>query len=90
MHIPMNAATHRPGHPANRAGRLGRFLLRQLFLGLLQLFTPLFHAELAGGGLFLLALVPELRRRKLRFSFFGGAAAKIRPLRCSSSPHKVI
>ena len=66
MHITVNAAAHRPGHPANRAGRLGRFLFRQLFLGLLQLFTPLFHAELAGGGLLLLALVPKLGLGGLR------------------------
>ena len=66
MHITMNAAAHRPGHPANRAGRLGRFLLCQLFLGLFQLFTPLFHAELAGGGLLLLALVPKLGLGGLR------------------------
>ena len=66
MHITVNAAAHRPGHPANRVGRLGRFLFRQLFFGLLQLFTPLFHAELAGGGLFLLALVAELGLGGLR------------------------
>src|SRR5699024_5539979 len=60
MHITVNAAAHRPGHTANWAGRLGRFLFCQLLLGLLQLFTPLFHAELAGGGLLLLALVAKL------------------------------
>ena len=43
----------------DRAFLFGRLLFCQLFLGGLQLFPLLFHAELAGGGLFLLAFLPE-------------------------------
>ena len=89
MHIPMNGCTRRPARLFHGAGLFWRLLLCQLFLGLVQLFTTLFHTELGLGGLLLLAFGPKLRRRKLRVTSFGGVAAKIRPLRCSSSPHKV-
>ena len=89
MHEAVNRTASGPAHPPHRAGLFGWLLLCQLIFGRLQFFPALFHTELGRGGLFLLALLPKLRRRKLRFGSFGGAAAKIRPLRCSSSPHKV-
>ena len=60
MHKAMHTAQRRPAHTLHGAGTLGRFLLRQLAPGLIQLFTPLFHTELGLRRLFLPALVSEL------------------------------
>ena len=89
MHKTVGGPASGPAYPPHRAGLFGRLLFCQLILCPFQLFPALLHAELGRGGLLLFAFLTELRRRKLRFGSFGGAAAKIRPLRCSSSPHKV-
>ena len=66
MHIPMNGCTRRPARLFHGAGLFRRFLLCQLFLGLIQLFAPLFHTQLGLGGLLLLAFGPELALGGLR------------------------
>ena len=63
MHKAMHTAQRRPARTLHGAGTLGRFLLRQLAPGLIQLFTPLFHTELGLRRLFLPALVSELGLR---------------------------
>ena len=60
MHIPMNGCTRRPSRLFYGAGLFRRFLLCQLFLGLIQLFAPLFHTQLGLGGLLLLAFGSKL------------------------------
>ena len=61
----MHTAQRRPARTLHGAGTLGRFLLRQLAPGLIQLFTPLFHTELGLRRLFLPALVSELGLRDI-------------------------
>ena len=65
MHKAMHTAQRRPARTLHGAGTLGRFLLRQLAPGLIQLFTPLFHTELGLRRLFLPALVSELGLRDI-------------------------
>ena len=66
MHIPMNGCTRRPARLFHGAGLFLRLLLFQLFLGLIQLFAPLFHTQFGLGGLLLLAFGPELAFGGLR------------------------
>ena len=61
MYEAMDGAASGPAYPPHRAGLFGRLLFCQLILCLFQLFPALFHAELAGGGLFLLAFLAEFR-----------------------------
>lgn len=59
MHKGVDFGPSRPAHPLYGAGLFRRFLFCQLFMGLVQLFAPLFHAELGCRRLFLLAFLPE-------------------------------
>ena len=59
------AASHLP-RPFHGAGLFQRFLFCQLFLCRLQLFAPLFHTELTGGGLLLLAVLSEFGLGRFR------------------------
>ena len=59
MHKAVDGAPGHTARPFHRAGLFGWFLFCQLFSGGPQLFPLFFHAELAGGGLFLLAFLSE-------------------------------
>jgi hypothetical protein len=59
MYKAVYAPSSGPRRLADRAFLFGRLLLCQLFLGGLQLFPLLFHAELGCRRLFLLAFLPE-------------------------------
>ena len=73
----VNAAASRPARPFHRAGALGRLLLCQLLLGLVQLFAPLFHTELGLRRLFLPALVSEFGFRGLRDTLSRSAVTRL-------------
>ena len=66
MHKAVDGAPGHMAHPFHRTGLFGRFLFCQLFSGGPQLFPLFFHAELAGGGLFLLAFLSEFGLGRLR------------------------